>query len=144
MIRKSGYRFSEKVMRKQKPLVGVTHLRLSQPGEAPPTPVVVPDDMMPEPPGSGVQIRPREPLSPRPPVMPPDGRPLRGRDDSPSVIVLATFVKHDVSFFATIRRGSGTGIPADRPQYSVTLLFLRDIGRIYEHKRLHGLQLAGN
>ena len=48
--------------------MSVTHLRLSQPGEAPPTPVIVPDDMMPEPPGSGVQIRPREPPSPRPPV----------------------------------------------------------------------------
>ena len=49
-------------------LMGVTHHRLSQPREAPPTPVVMPDDMMPKPPGSGVQVRPREPLSPRPPV----------------------------------------------------------------------------
>src|ERR1700688_1310994 len=33
---------------------GVTRLRLSQSREAPPTPVVMPGDMMPKPPGNGV------------------------------------------------------------------------------------------
>ena len=40
---------------------GVTRLRLSQSREAPPTPVIMPGDMMPKPPGSGLQIRPRAP-----------------------------------------------------------------------------------
>jgi hypothetical protein len=40
---------------------GVTRLRLSQSRDAPPTPVVMPGDMMPKPPGSGLQIRPRAP-----------------------------------------------------------------------------------
>jgi hypothetical protein len=42
---------------------GVTRLRLSQSRDAPPTPVMVPGDVMPKPPGSGRQIRPRAPHS---------------------------------------------------------------------------------
>jgi hypothetical protein len=42
---------------------GVTRLRLSQSREAPPTPVVMPGDMIPKPPGSGLQTRPRAPPS---------------------------------------------------------------------------------
>ena len=56
-------------------------LRLSQSSEAPRTPVVVPADVMPEPPGSGLQIRPRAPHSPRPPDVPPGGV-LAGELDS--------------------------------------------------------------
>ena len=40
---------------------GVTRLRLSQSREAPPTPVIMPGDMMPKPPESGLQIHPRAP-----------------------------------------------------------------------------------
>ena len=40
---------------------GVTRLRLSQSRDAPPTPVVMPGDMMPKPPESELQIRPRAP-----------------------------------------------------------------------------------
>jgi hypothetical protein len=40
---------------------GVTRLRLSQSREAPPAPVIMPGDMMPKPPESGLQIRPRAP-----------------------------------------------------------------------------------
>ena len=40
---------------------GVTRLRLSQSREAPPTPVIMPGDMMPKPPGSRLQTRPRAP-----------------------------------------------------------------------------------
>jgi hypothetical protein len=40
---------------------GVTRLRLSQSRDAPPTPVIMPGDMMPKPPGSRLQIRPRAP-----------------------------------------------------------------------------------
>ena len=43
---------------------GVTRLRLSQSRDAPPAPVMVPGDMMPKPPGSGLQIRPRAPHPP--------------------------------------------------------------------------------
>jgi hypothetical protein len=43
---------------------GVTCLRLSQSREAPPAPVIMPEDMMPKPPGSGLQIRPQAPPSP--------------------------------------------------------------------------------
>ena len=42
---------------------GVTRLRLSQSREAPPTPVIMPGDMMPKPPGSSLQSRPRAPPS---------------------------------------------------------------------------------
>jgi hypothetical protein len=42
---------------------GVTRLRLSQSRDAPPTPVIMPGDMMPKPPESGLQIRPRAPPS---------------------------------------------------------------------------------
>ena len=42
---------------------GVTRLRLSQSREAPPAPVIMPEDMMPKPPGSGLQIRPQAPPS---------------------------------------------------------------------------------
>jgi hypothetical protein len=42
---------------------GVTRLRLSQSRDAPPTPVVMPGDMMPKPPGSRLQTRPRAPPS---------------------------------------------------------------------------------
>jgi hypothetical protein len=42
---------------------GVTRLRLSQSREAPPTPVVMPGDMMPKPPGSRLQTHPRAPPS---------------------------------------------------------------------------------
>jgi hypothetical protein len=42
---------------------GVTRLRLSQSREAPPTPVVMPGDMIPKPPGSSLQNRPRAPPS---------------------------------------------------------------------------------
>jgi hypothetical protein len=80
-------------------LMSVTHHRLSQPGEAPPTPVVVPDDMMPEPPGSRVQVRPREPPSPRPPVCLRTGVLLRGRDDSLYVIETETYVNRRVTIF---------------------------------------------
>ena len=40
---------------------GVTRLHLSQSREAPPTPVIMPGDMMPKPPESGLQIHPRAP-----------------------------------------------------------------------------------
>jgi hypothetical protein len=40
---------------------GVTRLRLSQSREAPPTPVIMPGDMMPKPPESSVQNHPRAP-----------------------------------------------------------------------------------
>ncbi len=40
---------------------GVTRLRLSQSRDAPPTPVVMPGDMMPKPPGSRLQTCPRAP-----------------------------------------------------------------------------------
>ena len=42
---------------------GVTRLRLSQSRDAPPTPVIMPGDMMPKPPGSSLQSRPRAPPS---------------------------------------------------------------------------------
>jgi hypothetical protein len=42
---------------------GVTRLRLSQSRDAPPTPVVMPGDMMPKPPGSGLQTHPQAPPS---------------------------------------------------------------------------------
>src|ERR1700676_2064993 len=42
---------------------GVTRLRLSQSRDAPPTPVVMPGDMMPKPPGSRLQTHPRAPPS---------------------------------------------------------------------------------
>ena len=42
---------------------GVTRLRLSQSRDAPPTPVIMPGDMMPKPPGSRLQTRPRAPPS---------------------------------------------------------------------------------
>src|ERR1700733_8110231 len=40
---------------------GVTRLRLSQSRDAPPTPVIMPGDMMPKPPEGGLQIHPRAP-----------------------------------------------------------------------------------
>jgi hypothetical protein len=43
--------------------VGVTHHRLSQSSVAPHTPVIVPEDMMPEPPGTGCIVPPRAPHS---------------------------------------------------------------------------------
>src|SRR5579862_2236235 len=43
---------------------GVTPSALSQSSDAPRGPVIVPADPMPEPPGGGLQIRPREPHSP--------------------------------------------------------------------------------
>jgi len=52
---------------------GVTRLRLSQSRDAPPTPVMVPGDMMPKPPGSGLQIRPRAPHPAPPFSLPPKG-----------------------------------------------------------------------
>ena len=42
---------------------GVTRLRLSQSRDAPPAPVIMPGDMMPKPPGSRLQTRPRAPPS---------------------------------------------------------------------------------
>jgi hypothetical protein len=52
---------------------GVTRHRLSQSREAPPTPVIMPGDMMPKPPGSGVQIRPQAPHPAPPFSLPPEG-----------------------------------------------------------------------
>jgi hypothetical protein len=49
--------------------------------DAPRTPVIVPAGMMPGPPGSGSQLRPRAPTSPRRPAMP-AGRVLSGEVDS--------------------------------------------------------------
>jgi hypothetical protein len=46
--------------------------------DAPRTPVIVPAGMMPGPPGSGSQLRPRAPTSPRRPAMP-AGRVLSGK-----------------------------------------------------------------
>src|SRR5580704_17027914 len=42
---------------------GVTRLRLSQSRDAPPTPVIMPGDMTPKPPGSSLQSHPRAPPS---------------------------------------------------------------------------------
>jgi len=53
--------------------------------------------LMPKPPGSGLQIRPRAPHSPRPTGMPPEARPLRERDDSSKVTVSGTNVKRHVA-----------------------------------------------
>ena len=52
---------------------GVTRLRLSQSRDAPPTPVIMPGDMMPKPPGSELQIRPRAPHPAPPSGLPPEG-----------------------------------------------------------------------
>ncbi len=52
---------------------GVTRLRLSQSRDAPPTPVIMPGDMMPKPPGSGLQIRPQAPHPAPPSGLPPEG-----------------------------------------------------------------------
>jgi hypothetical protein len=71
MIRKSGNRFSEKIMRKQKPLAGVTRLHLSQPRDAPPIPVIVPGaDARIRPRAEVTSLRPRAPHSLRQPVSP--------------------------------------------------------------------------
>jgi hypothetical protein len=51
--------------------VGVTQLRLSQSSVAPHTPVIVPEGMMPEPPGTGCIVPPRAPHSLHPQKVPP-------------------------------------------------------------------------
>jgi len=53
--------------------VGVTQLRLSQSSVAPHTPVIVPEGMMPEPPGTGCMAPPRAPHSLRAPKGTPAG-----------------------------------------------------------------------
>jgi hypothetical protein len=74
---------------------GVTRLRLSQSRDAPPTPVIMPGDMMPKPPGSGLQIRPRAP-----PSLPCRGVPPRHvlhRSEDCGVTVIDTYVNKKVT-----------------------------------------------
>src|SRR5580700_4424430 len=80
---------------------GVTRLRLSQSRDAPPTPVVMPGDMMPKPPGSRLQTHPRAPPSlPRRGVPP---RHVLHRSENYGVTIIETIVKR--SSPKKIRRG---------------------------------------